>query len=124
VSGAAVCASGASALLAAFLAATLIAGPALAQEAPPGNVSAGRKLVHGVCAACHGVDGIAKLPEAANLAGQDAGYIFRQLAAFKSGDRKNEIMSQVAQTLSDQQMADAAAYYAAVVIAVKSVPAN
>ena len=67
-------------------------------------------------------NGIAKLPEAANLAGQDAGYIQRQLAAFKSGERKNEIMSQVAGTLEDAQMADVAAYFAAIKVEVKEVP--
>lgn len=111
-------AGGASALLAAFL----VAGGAGAQDFPNGDVKAGAKVAHSLCSLCHGINGIAKLPEAANLAGQDAGYIERQLAAFKSGDRKHEIMSQVASTLSPQQMADVAAYYSAIKIEIKSVP--
>ncbi len=104
------------------LAVLLLAAPALAQDAPAGDPLAGRKLARTVCAPCHGANGIAKLPEAANLAGQDAGYLQRQLAAFRSGERKQEIMSQVAGTLSDQQMADVAAYFGAIKVEVRAVP--
>lgn len=93
------------------------ASPAQAQD--PG---AGRALAARTCQACHGLDGIAKLPEAANLAAQDAGYLTRQLLAFRSGERVNEQMSLVAKPLTDQQIADVAAYYAAITIKVTSVP--
>ena len=96
-----------------LLAATL---PAAAQD-----VTAGRRVVR-LCSTCHGVDGIAKVPEAANLAGQDPTYLTRQLQAFRAGARVNEQMSLIAKTLTDQQIADVAAYYAAVKIEVVGVP--
>ena len=107
-------ASGAFALLA-FL------SPAWAQDATAGDPARGRKVAR-VCSACHGVDGIARQPEAANLAGQDGGYLVRQLIAFRSGERKNEVMSLIAGGLSDTQIQDAAAYYAAIKIQVVAVP--
>lgn len=107
--------SGAAALLIAS------AFAARAADLPEGNPMEGRKLVH-VCSACHGSDGIAKQPDAANLAGQDATYLQRQLVAFRSGERKHEVMSVIAAGLTDKQIADAAAYYAAVQIQVVKVP--
>lgn len=100
-----------------ILAAAPFAAPARAQDVRAGRAVAGR-----VCAACHGVDGIAKLPEAANLAGQDATYLTRQLQAFREGTREHEQMSVIAKDLSDAQMADVAAYYNAVQIEVVKVP--
>jgi cytochrome c553 len=109
----------------ALLAAVALAPAARAQdapEAPPGNVAAGRTVAQHVCQICHGLNGIAKQPDAANLAGQDPNYLWRQLTAFHSGDRKNETMGAVAQMLSPQQMADVAAYFGGIKIEVKSIP--
>ncbi len=99
------------------LAAAASVAPACAQDVRAGRAVAGR-----ICAACHGVDGIAKLPEAANLAGQDATYLTRQLEAFREGTRVHEQMSVIAKMLSGSQMADVAAYYNAVEIEVVRVP--
>lgn len=66
------------------------------------------------CAVCHGQDGIAVNPEAPNLAGEATDYIERQLKAFRSGERKNEQMSIVAGSLSDQDIDDLAAWFAAI----------
>ena len=76
-----------------------------------GNAEAG-KAKSAVCAACHGAEGISALPVNPNLAGQVPGYIAAQLEAFKSGERKNAIMSGQAAGLSEQDMADLDAYYA------------
>lgn len=98
---------------AAVLAAALAiagAGAASAQE-PAGDPRAGRRLAGGQCAACHGNDGIAVLPEAPNLAGQKAGYTAAQLRHYRGGERKHELMTVVSQGLSDQQIADLAAWY-------------
>ncbi len=62
-----------------------------------GDVKAGRAKAENVCAVCHGVDGLAKIPEAPNIAGQNENYLIEQLTAFKSGERKNEMMSIVSQ---------------------------
>ena len=103
----------------ALLAVVSLGHPALAQDAPTGDPVAGHRLAQRVCKACHGLNGIATLPEAANLAGQDAGYLARQLAAFHSGERKNETMAAVSQMLNGKQMADVAAYYGSIKIEVK-----
>ena len=55
-------------------------------------MAAGKKKAR-LCAVCHGLDGLSKNPEAPNLAGDDAGYIVKQLKAFQSGARQNEQMS-------------------------------
>ncbi len=66
-----------------------------------------------VCAACHGADGNSANPEWPTLAGQHEAYTISQLMAFKNGDRVNVLMSAQAAGLSDADMADLAAYYAA-----------
>ena len=92
------------------LAAVLAMSPALAG----GDIKAGRQKAL-QCQTCHGlVDGLAKLPEAPNLAGQTELYLVNSLKAYKTGDRKNDMMSQIAPTLSDKDMEDVAAYFASI----------
>lgn len=71
------------------------------------------------CAVCHGRDGVATNPEAPNLAGEASIYIERQLKAFRSGERKHEQMSIIAQSLTDADIADLAAWYAAMKVTVE-----
>lgn len=80
---------------------------------------AGKKKVSTTCAVCHGLNGIAKLPEAPHLAGENAQYIIKQLKAFKSGERKHPTMSVVAQSLSDEDMANVAAWFSSLKITVE-----
>jgi cytochrome c553 len=63
------------------------------------------------CAACHGMDGNSLNPEWPNLAGQHETYIVRQLTAFHGGERQNLLMSPMAAILTEQDMADLAAYF-------------
>jgi len=63
------------------------------------------------CSACHGMDGNSVNPEWPNLAGQGEVYLIRQLKAFHAGQRQNVLMSPMAAILSDQDMADLAAYF-------------
>jgi cytochrome c553 len=102
--------------VAALIAGALVISPALAQggAAPDGNPVAGRKIAAGICQSCHGMNGIAQQPEMPTIAGSDATYLVRQLEAYRTGERKNEMMSAVAPMLDDQKMADAAAYYASI----------
>jgi cytochrome c553 len=86
------------------------------QQGPAGDARAGRRLAGAQCAACHGNDGIAVLPEAPNLAGQKAGYTAAQLQHYRSGERKHELMTVVSQSLTDDQIADLAAWYEAIQI--------
>lgn len=63
------------------------------------------------CQACHGADGIGISAEIPNLAGQKAAYIQSQLRAFKSGDRKHDVMGPIAKQLSDADVENLAAYW-------------
>lgn len=76
-----------------------------------GNPTNG-KTKAAVCAGCHGLDGNGGAdPSWPKLAGQFPEYLVTQLKAFKSGARKNPIMSGMAAPLSDQDMSDLAAYF-------------
>ena len=86
-----------------------------------GDVKAGRETAR-KCEACHGLDGLSKIAEAPNLAGQPEPYLIEQLNAFKSGERKNDMMSVVAPTLSPKDIKDLAAYYSAIEITIKKLP--
>ena len=97
------------------LVATVI-GPGLARA--DGDAMVGRKKAI-QCQTCHGLDGIAKIPEASNLAGQTNVYLVSALHAYKSGERKNDMMSTIAPTLSDQDIDNLAAYYSSIEITVK-----
>ena len=88
--------------------------------AEAGDAKAGRAKAESVCGVCHGVDGLAKIPEAPNLAGQSESYLIEQITAFKSGERKNEMMSVVVQDLSDTDIENLAAYYSGIEISVKT----
>lgn len=100
----------ARALAAAVCATTLTAMPAAAAS---GTVAAGRQKAL-QCQACHGLDGLSKTPDAPNLAGDPQAYLAKALNEFRDGTRRNEMMSIVAKQLSDQDIADLAAYYAAI----------
>jgi len=63
------------------------------------------------CAACHGADGNSVNPLWPKLAGQHASYIMKELHDFKSGARKNSTMSPMAAPLSDDDIANLAAYF-------------
>lgn len=96
-----------------------LGGLLLAGAAPAQDAEAGRKVA-GMCRTCHGLDGVAVMPVAPSIGGEPASYIAAQLEAFRSGARVNQMMSLVAAGLSDRQIADVAAWYAAQ--AVKAVP--
>jgi cytochrome c553 len=74
------------------------------------------------CQTCHGLDGLSKIPEAPNLAGQPELYLVKSLNDFRQGVRRNEMMSIVSQALSDADVDDLAAYYAAIEISVTPKP--
>lgn len=80
-----------------------------------GSVENGAKKT-AMCVGCHGIIGYqASFPEIHKvpmIAGQSATYISSALAAYKNGDRKHPTMRAIADTLSEQDMADLAAYYA------------
>jgi cytochrome c553 len=86
-----------------------------------GDVKAGRAKAL-MCQACHGMDGLSKVPDAPNIAAQIEPYLVAQLQAYKSGARKNDAMSVVAPSLSDTDIEDLAAYFSAIEINVVKMP--
>ena len=81
-------------------------------HATSGNVAAGQAKA-GICAGCHGADGNGGAdPTWPKLAGQDPDYIAKQLTDFKSGARKDPIMSGMAAPLSATDMKNLGAYFA------------
>jgi cytochrome c553 len=86
------------------------------------DIANGRKLAAAKCQMCHGLDGISKMPLAPHLAGQLEPYLFEQMRAFASGQRRNEMMSQIAPGLSQSDEADLAAYYAAIEVTIGKIP--
>lgn len=77
-----------------------------------GNAEAGAAK-SAACLACHGVNGNSTNPEWPNLAGQNAAYVSEQLRLFRDGKRVNVLMSPMASTLTDEDIADIGAYFAA-----------
>lgn len=72
-----------------------------------GDAARGKPLAE-TCAACHAPGGAAP-----NLQGQVANYLFKQLRDYKDGSRDNAVMAGMVSGLSDRDMADIAAHYAA-----------
>jgi cytochrome c553 len=107
------------ALAAVVAATTLVAGPVLAQSktAKP-DIAKGQAIATQQCAACHGADGNSAIAANPVLAGQGEDYLLRQLRGFKiekgkDGARPNAVMSALVTPLSDDDMRNLAAYYAA-----------
>jgi cytochrome c553 len=75
-----------------------------------GNAAAGKSKAV-MCAACHGADGNSPSDMFPKLAGQGEAYLVKQLTEFKSGVRSNAVMASMVAALSEQDMADIAAYY-------------
>ncbi|HEX6776257.1 MAG TPA: c-type cytochrome [Methylomirabilota bacterium] len=76
------------------------------------DVEAGKRKAE-ACGACHGVDGNATIPGTPSLAGQPVYFTHWQLIKYRDGRRKDAQMSPFAKNLTDTDMADLAAYYAA-----------
>ena len=87
--------------------------PATAAPAAAGDVAAGRRKAL-ACQACHGLDGLSKLPDAPNLAGQPERYLVKSLDEYRKGVRRNELMTLVVKDLSDRDIAYLASYYSAI----------
>ncbi len=87
---------------------------ARAQDAKAGDAAAGEKKIS-MCEGCHNIPRYqASFPEVykvPKIAGQNAKYIIAALTAYRKGERKHPTMRGIAGSLSDQDMADVAAYY-------------
>ena len=105
-----------SMIVMAFAAGSLgFAGSAAAQDTKAGDARGGEKKA-AMCIGCHGIpDYKASFPEIYRvpmIAGQNPKYLQSALAQYKKGDRKHPTMRAIAASLSEQDMADLAAYYA------------
>jgi cytochrome c553 len=83
-----------------------------AAKAAKPDLAAGEAKATQVCAACHAADGTRGAPTFPILQGQHAQYLVKQLHEFKSGKRKNAVMSGMAAPLTDADMANVSAFYA------------
>jgi cytochrome c553 len=90
--------------------------PAAAQD-----LAAGRSKAQ-ACAVCHGALGLSTQPDAPHLAGQPALYLAAQLRAYRSGARRHEVMAVMAKPLSDADIGDLAAWYAAIEVKASAPP--
>jgi cytochrome c553 len=77
------------------------------------DAAAGRQKA-AMCQTCHGIDGVGKLPDVPHIAGENTEYLVSQLDAFRSGKRQHEQMSIIASGLSDEDIADLAAWYSSI----------
>ena len=83
-----------------------------------GDSTAGRKVME-QCQTCHGKDGLGKTSYTPNIAGQKYDYLVHSLKAYKAGERKSPMMSLATKKLNDEDIANVAAYYAAIKITVE-----
>lgn len=88
--------------------------------APAAATATDGKTKAQMCTVCHGAAGISTLPDAPNLAGQPEIYLSNQLRAYRSGERRHEVMNVVAKPLSDDDIASLAAWYSSIRIEAKS----
>ena len=85
------------------------------QSAWAADAAAGRAKAK-TCQTCHGIDGIAKQPNVPHLAGESEIYLTKQLKAFRDGERKDPQMSIMAKPLTDEDIANLAAWYSSIQI--------
>jgi len=76
-----------------------------------GNPTKGQELAKN-CSACHGDKGISTSPTYPSLAGQLPTYLYKQLQDYKNGNRQDPMMESIAKSLSEQDAADLAAWFA------------
>ena len=89
------------------------AAAVFAQVSPAQGDAAAGEAKSALCATCHGPDGNSELVINPKIAGQNARYMIKQLQDFKSGARPGPIMTAMVINLSDEDIEDLAAYYAA-----------
>jgi cytochrome c553 len=104
-------------LVAAALTSAFVSAAAHSQVAVKGDPAKAQQLVTQVCAACHGADGNSSIPANPVIAGQHAEYAFKQLTNFKAEpgktpERPSPVMTAIVATMSRDDMANAALYFA------------
>ena len=97
---------------------TLLTSSVFAQGVIKGDAAKAQQIVTTVCAACHGGDGNSAIPVNPSLAGQHPEYTYKQLVNFKAqggkpAERVNPVMGGMVANLSEDDMKNLAAYFAA-----------
>ncbi len=77
-----------------------------------GDTKAGEAKT-GVCAGCHGPTGISSTPAWPNLAGQKEAYLVKAVRDYRDGKRQDQMMAPMVMGLTDQDIEDMSAFYAA-----------
>lgn len=85
----------------------IMADPAARDAAAEAGEARGK-----ICAYCHGSDGISKKAWLPNLAGQSARYILDQNLAYASGERENNVMNELAKSMTDEELINLSIFYA------------
>ena len=93
------------------LAGALATAPVLAEQPAKADPAKAQQIVTQVCAACHSADGNSAAPANPKLASQHAEYISKQLTNFKSGERKNAVMSGMVANLIPDDIKNLGAYF-------------
>lgn len=89
-----------------FMFTLVLSAPLMAADAAAGKAKAA------TCVACHGPEGVSVNPMWPNLAGQKEAYLAKQMKDFRDGRRNDPVMGPMAKGLSDEDIANLAAYYA------------
>ncbi len=108
--------------IAAAVALAIASGFSMGGAQAAGDAAAGQARARG-CQTCHGANGIASMPNVPSLAAQNEQYLLKALGDYKSGARKDDMMSLIVQRLNDEDVANLAAYYAGLGAAVTPSPA-
>ena len=87
------------------------AAPAKSAAQRPDPVQAGRAAA-GACAGCHGETGVSETPGSPSLVGFDPKYFVAAMNAYKSGQRKNDVMKPMAAGVNDADLGNLALFYA------------
>jgi cytochrome c553 len=95
-----------------FISSLFVFGSASAEDAQTTASPDVEQIVQTVCAACHGADGNSAIALNPKIAGQQKGYLYKQLSEFKSGKRANAVMAGMVANLSDNEMRGLAEYFA------------
>mgnify|MGYP001169230723 FL=1 len=83
------------------------------------DMAVGKAKAEVACQTCHGIDGKATIPTAANISGQQRGYLVAQLEAYRSGKRHHEQMNIVSKMLSDDDIKNLAAWYSSIKVTIE-----
>jgi cytochrome c553 len=101
----------------------LVAGVTASTAQASGDAAAGAEKA-ATCAACHGAEGISQINTYPILAGQYPSYLTHALQSYRDGTRQNAIMAGFAGALSDQDIADLAAYFSSLPGPLQTAPRN